>query len=197
MQFEKMADIIPEGRAENAEIKHLEITKEDALLDSMRSMSKGYVPVTPGKMCRLFVMGNLMMSDGPDEHRTNIEVVRRAHGDVLIAGLGIGMVLLPILQKKDVESVTVIEKYIGVYSLVAHHIRNHAGEDGKKLKFDIADIYLWTPPKDMKYDTIYFDIWTSVSPDDIAGMTKLKRKFARRLNRDHSGAWMGCWCEKT
>ena len=48
-----------------------------------------YVP--PGRYARLFVNGTMFMSDTPMERNTNYAVVRNAHGNVLIAGLGIGL----------------------------------------------------------------------------------------------------------
>lgn len=36
--------------------------------------------------------------------------MREAHGDVLLAGLGIGMLALACAQKENVNSVTVLEK---------------------------------------------------------------------------------------
>lgn len=192
--FERMATIIPPGESGTVKIEHVTITAADAALDNMRAFGR-YSPVTPGTMCRLLVSGSLMMSDGPNEHHTNSEIVHKSHGDVLIAGLGIGMVLLPILKKSEVRTVTVIEKYPDVDALVTPHIRKAAGTDAEKLSVGIADIFAWSPYKGSKYDIIYFDIWPSVCVDDLDQMTALKRKYAKNLRRTNPNSWMGCWYE--
>ena len=57
----------------------------------------------PAPLCQLFVDGALVMSDGANEHETNRGVVRKAQGDVLVAGLGIGMICLPIRAAEEDE----------------------------------------------------------------------------------------------
>jgi hypothetical protein len=42
------------------------------------------------------------------------------------------------------------------------------------------------------FDTIYFDIWPTISTDNLAEMATLNRRFARRLN---PGGWRGSWME--
>ena len=51
-----------------------------------------------------------IMSNTPMEEYTNREFVEKAHGDILIAGLGIGMIILPLQDKEAVKSITIIEK---------------------------------------------------------------------------------------
>ena len=60
---------------------------------------------------------DVIMSDTPNERLWNREAVRRAHGHVLIAGLGIGMILPPILIKPEVKRVVIVEKELEVIDL--------------------------------------------------------------------------------
>ena len=113
-------------------------------------------------------------------------MVARAEGDVLIAGLGLGMVLTGILDKSEVNTVTVIEKSRDVIDLVEPHIEHI------KLNIICADIFDWVPPKGHKWDVIYFDIWQNASID-LEQSTKLKRKFARRKQ---GIKWMKSWNEE-
>ena len=100
MTFPKMHELIPAGKKGAAEIEHFEVSQESAALSCLRRES-----ISPGQYCCLYVDRQLMMSDGDAEHRSNIQAVHKARGDVLIAGLGIGMILIPILRKPEVTSV--------------------------------------------------------------------------------------------
>lgn len=189
--FHSMAEIIPEGTLPTASIEHFEVSKEASQHTAMRAAfgrPSEYVP--EGRYCRLKVGRTVMMSDTWMEQRMNIDVVLRAHGKVLIAGLGIGMVLLPILAKPEVTSVLVIELNPDVVQLVEVAIRHAAGSNADKLQVIVADIFDWDPPKGELWDMIYFDIWPTICTDNLRDMTKLHRKFARRKN---PGAWMNSW----
>lgn len=191
--FGRMVDVIPEGTAGNARVTHRRISAEAARFDVLRASMKGYAPCREGTICQLFVDGDMMMSDGGNEHETNREVVFRAQGDVLIAGLGIGMVLIPILCKPEVRTVTVLEKSSGVIELVEIPVRRHLGLPVKsKLTVIKADAFKWQPSKGVCFDTIYLDIWPDICTDNLKDITKLKRHFARRLR---PGGWMGAWVE--
>jgi hypothetical protein len=191
--FTPVVEIVPPGQQGVAKIDHFEISKRESEFTSMRAAfgrSSEFVP--EGKYVRLEVKGyGLMMTDTLMEQTTNRGVVLRAKGKVLIMGLGIGMVLIPILKNPAVTSVTVIEKYQDVVDLVVPALRASLPE-ASKLGVIVADALEWTPPKGVKYDTIYFDIWPNICVDNLKDITLLKRRFARRKN---PGAWMGAWVE--
>ena len=128
------------------------------------------------------------MSDFHYERVTCEEVVRRAHGDVLIAGLGLGMILHPILKIEAVRSVTVIEKYQDVMDLVLPTL---AVND--KLQVVVGDICTWKPPRGRRYDVIWFDIWPDIEPTRLPEMTRLHRRYRRWLNRANPDCWMESW----
>jgi predicted membrane-bound spermidine synthase len=192
-----MADIIPEGEQGIARIEHYVIDEQAATFTQLRPLINagrpGSVAVRPGRYCRLMLNGGtLMMSDTDMERRSNREFVREARGQVIIAGLGLGMVLTAILPKPEVHSVYVIEQSQDVIDLVEPHIRATMGEHAKrKLAVECADIFEWPLPKKKTWDTIYFDIWSATNiPLDES--TRLKRRFARRRRE---GGWMGSWNE--
>ncbi len=132
----------------------------------------------------------LVMSDTPMERRTNRAFVDVAKGDVLIAGLGIGMVLPPLLNKDSVQSVTVVELEGDIIKMVEPAFRPLAKKSGKTLTIVEASIFDWTLPKGAMWDTIYFDIWSDICGDNWSEMKTLNRKFSRRLN---DGGWKGAW----
>jgi spermidine synthase len=189
--FQKMCDIIPEGQSGNVKVKHFEVSRTESQFTALRAIGGRDSFVSPGTYVHLYVGRHLMMSDTRMEKDSNKEVVCRAHGDVFIAGLGIGLILAPILANPEVTSVTVVEKYHEVVELVEPAIRKLPG--GEKLKVIEADILEWTPPKGQKWDVIYFDIWPDICTDNLEEMTTLHRRFARRKN---PGGWIESWQRK-
>lgn len=173
-------------------IEHYEVTKEQSQMTAI-NMHSGNDFVPPGKYTRLVNGRTVWMSDTDMEQRTNYGVVNKAKGDVLIAGLGLGMVLVPILAKPEVRHVTVLEKYPEVRKLVEVPLLMHLGtRTALKLTVIDADVHTWKPPAGQKWDCIYFDIWASQSTDTLQEIATLKRRFARRKAE---GGWMGAWRE--
>ena len=178
--FPLMVEIIPESTYGIASVEHFTVSEAESRFSSLRV--GGYVP--SGRYAKLKVNGCLMMSDTSMEHSTNWDVVHEARGHVLIAGLGLGMILHPILAKKEVAHVTVIEKYADVISLVGPSVKHD------KLTIIEGDIYEWKPAKGTKYETIYFDIWAEQSTDCLEDMRKLHFRFRPYKIKE---GWMNSW----
>lgn len=128
-----------------------------------------------------------MMSNTSMEKFSNQKAVNRSHGHVLIGGLGIGLIIIPICEKDDVLSVTVIEKNPDVIALVAPHIKH------QKLTIIQADIMEWRPAKGRKFNSIYFDIWPDINLDNLDDIKKLHACFKFRLDRKDPHCWMSSW----
>jgi spermidine synthase len=187
--FISMADKVPEGSLGKAIIKHFTIGPIGEEISALRAIIQNDPDeaLGQGSYCQLFVDGVLMMSDTPMEHRTNVEVVDRAHGYVFIAGLGIGMILIPILQKPEVTKVTVVEKSQDVIDLVGPNFTN------PKLEIVCADVYNYIPQTGTKYDTIYFDIWPNLSSYELRDMERLHKRYQKYRA---VGGWMESWKRK-
>jgi spermidine synthase len=181
-----MAEIVPEGSVGEARVEHFTVSEQDSKFTSIRALvNPGRDEfVEPGTYARLIVCGATMMSDTRMERRSNVGVLHHASGHVLIAGLGLGMIIHPIAAKKEVKSITIIEKSADVIALVAPTLPK------KKVTVVEGDIFTWTPPKGTKYDTIYFDIWVNITTDNLDDMAKLNRRFARFKAE---GAWVYSW----
>lgn len=115
----------------------------------------------------------IVMSTTPMELRTNRVAVERAHGKVLIGGLGLGVVARAVASLRQVESVTVIERAQEVIDLV-----------GPSLPLNIeivpGDVATWTPPAGTRYDFVYLDIWDDIpNGDDWEEIKRLRRRFRR------------------
>lgn len=191
MSFRNMTEVVPEGRSGSVQVVHFTVSLEEAKMASLRAAinRRPDLVVSPGSYCKLLVGDTIMMTDTDMERRSNAEALFRAKGDVLIAGLGIGMILLPILEKPTVTSVTVLEKSPDVVALVEPHIRK-ASTQAHKLSVLLEDVWTWKPPKGRVWDVIYFDIWPFICTDNLQEIGVLHRRFARRKVK---GGWMSSW----
>jgi spermidine synthase len=179
-EFPEMVRIVPEKTVGVASVQHFEITETESRFSSLRPGE--YVP--PGKYAKLLVNGRLWMSDTRMERTTNWEIVYKAHGNVLIAGLGLGMILHPLLKKKDVTHITVVEKHADVIALIQPTLKS------KKITIVHGDIFTWRPEKGTKFDAIYFDIWADHTLNSFEEMRTLHKAFRAYRAPD---AWVESW----
>jgi len=189
--FEAMADIVPQGNRGQASVSHFQISSKEAEFSKLRAeLNPGReVSVRSGRYCRLTVAGQTMMTDTPMEHNSNREFVQGAKGRVLIAGLGIGMVLVPLLKNPQVSHITVMEKSLDVIELVAPSFH----QESDRLTILHQDCFDGCP-KGLKFQTIYFDIWPTICGDNWPEMRKLHRKYRSALE---PAGWMGSWQQTT
>ena len=103
--------------------------------------------------CQLTIGGVGWMYDTYHERIMNEIAVTQATGDVLIGGLGLGMILHPILAKPEVCSVTVLENSEHVAALVMPSLDHIAGRE--KLRLQMCDATQELPAGD--YDAIWLD----------------------------------------
>lgn len=190
--FLEMCKILKPAKGKEFEIVHYKLTEEEIKWSQFRdaiNFRREHVEQKPGTIVQLKnKYGEIMMSDTEMERRTNSALLWKANGDVLIGGLGLGMVLLTVQAKEEVNSITVIEIHQEIIDLVAHQL-----PFSEKVSVVCGDIFEWYPPRGVKYDTIYFDIWDGICGDHYEEMKKLHRRFARRLNRENPDCWMSCW----
>lgn len=175
---------IPSGERGMWKVEKIEIDKEQAEFSKLRAVFDGRGRLEAGTYTRLHHRTRgIVMSDSPDEMRDHLEIVIRATGHVLINGLGLGMVIAAVLRRPAVERVTVIEIDPDVIALVAPH---YACD---RLEVIQSCAYSWKPPKGAHYGAVWHDIWDTLCGDNLAQMTRLKRKYSRRCD------WQGCWGE--
>lgn len=168
------------------------ITKEKTeaiTLNDMRIMRDGLPPVPIGKWTRLLIDGDLWMSNTPMETVSNYGFCRKAHGKVLIGGLGMGLMLSELLPKKKVDSITVIEIDEDVVETIAPLFADD------KLKIVEADIFDWKPNKGEKFDCIFFDIWQEINVDNLQEINRLHKKFKNYINRQNTESLMQSWMQ--
>lgn len=155
-------------------------------LTRMRAAMHGQ-PLHADTYTRLFVDDQLWMTDAEFECATNAGFVRCAKGDVLVAGLGLGLVLTPLLKNRKVESVTVLERSRDVIDLIGPLYQH------MKLSIIEADARMWNVPK-KGFDYIYLDIWADVpNGDNHEEIKELKKKYRAGLRK---GGTVQAWCEE-
>lgn len=174
MKYTDVIARVPEGACGAAKIVH----DTPSGLDRIRGSMDGQ-PLTREKYARLLINGHAIMTDAEFERGTNT-VIFEAKGDALVAGLGIGLILDPLLAQCD--SVTVVERSPDVIGLVGPHF--------PKCRIVQGDIHEWEPDKGAKYDFIYFDIWGDFNADMVNEADQLEAKFRKRLRK---GGLMRSW----
>src|SRR5262249_14419804 len=95
---------------------------------------------------------------------------------------GLGIAAQIALGKPEVSTVTAIELSIDVICLVAAHLADH------RLTIIHADAFGWTPPKAMRWNVVWHDIWDDICADNLKQIAVLHRRYGRRCD------WQGSWC---
>lgn len=182
--YKDMAQLLKPGKKGDFEIKHFEVQK------SFRAVLDG---ITPGTYVKLTHNGEVVMSNTGMEERTNRSFVSNAYGDILIGGLGIGMIIMAIQSKDNVKSITVVEKYQEVIDLVASQLPFN-----DKVRIINADVFEWKPERGQRFDCVYMDIWNFINSDVYhEEMKPLKRKYGHYLKpvADSPKRFNECWAE--
>lgn len=179
---------VPEGQMGDWAVERFEITEAAAKLYNLRATLHGfgYRGVRPGNYTKLTHNAQIIMSDTPAEIRDHLEVIRKAAGNVLLNGLGLGLVLRACLLKPEVDHITVIEIAPEVIALVEPHLRKQFDD---KFTVHEADALFWQAPNNSRWDVVWHDIFDTICADNLPIMTRLKRRYGSRCS------WQGCWAE--
>lgn len=181
--WKKIADIITPCKVGNVEIDIMDYTKREI---GFRETISG---LRAEKYARLLIDNETMMSETPMEHRTNLDFVCKAHGDVLIGGLGIGMIIMAIQDICSVKSITVLENNENVIKACSSLPFN------EKVKIINEDVFKFKPTQ--KYDCVYMDIWFYPDEEAYEEMKTLKRKYGHYLKpkSESPHRFNMCWAE--
>lgn len=174
----------PDGISGEWRIETFEVSKADSDMSRIRSIMHPEEFVEAGTYKRLTRGQPVVMSNTRMERNTNRPILRMATGRVLINGLGLGMVPVAILAKPELTELWIVEKSPDVIALTGPTITKDP-----RVKLVNADAFEWSAPKGMKFDAVWHDIWDYITSENLAQMTTLKRRYARRCT------WQGCWAE--
>jgi predicted membrane-bound spermidine synthase len=183
MDFKFGTVSVPDGSVGDWRIDTINLSNKDVMMSNLRALRDNPIMYCPPGTYKRLVHSKrgTVMSNTQMEIETAREVMRHAQGDVLINGLGLGMVLEGILSKDNVISVKVCEIDQEVIDLVGPHFND------PRLKIVQADAYTYKPAKGERYNYIWHDIWDDINSDNLPLMAKLARKWARRAGAQ--GFW--------
>lgn len=184
--FTPMVDILKPAESGAWRVEPFEITDSDS---NWAAISDPRGRIYSGRYVRLMQSHTVVMSDTFMERMTNYDVVRQARGNVFVAGLGIGMILVPILAKPEVRIVMVAERFDEVIEMVEPQLRAYLPAD-QAAKLTVVKLNALSMEPLNGWDTIYFDIWPTMNSDNYEEMKLLHRKHNRRRN---PGAWIESW----
>lgn len=182
-------------------IKQFYVSEHEAAFSKLRAAinpQRSDRSVYEGTYTMIAVDGELWMSDTPAEVVDHLGVDRmmrvmkwRAKPplNVLIVGLGLGMVLNRAIAVHEVTRVDVVEIDQRVIDAVGPHFTALAAEHGVELHIHHADIHQWRP-KDLYWDVVWLDIWPHIDSDDMPEVTRLRRRFRKR------SLWLGAWAQE-
>ena len=130
-----------------------------------------------------------MMSNHESEIITNKKFIDSAKGDVLIFGLGLGLIIFPLLKEIGINKITIIELDKGLIDMVSPIIRFQ--DPLRKVKIINADSFSWETQE--KFDTIYFDIWETIDEKAYIEMEILEKRYQKNLKEE---GWIDSWCSE-
>jgi len=179
---------VPEGKQGDWMVQKMVITPTDSKFTMIQASKYGRGFIPPGEYLRLAWMGEVIMSNTPDEiwdHRVFIHNAKKMGGDILINGLGLGMCIEAILECESITSITVIEKSPDVIALTGPTY-----SQDPRVKIINADALEYIPEKGKRFSCVWHDIWPDICADNLEEMAKLHRKYGRRCE------WQGSWCRR-
>lgn len=185
--------------SETYTIDRIILSEERVNVEKIRSRMDGNGWLTRGLKAefpyvRLVKKGEgVMMSDTPMERNTNMDFIQKANGDVLIFGLGLGLIILPLLNKENVKSITVVELYQDLIDVVSPILR--VNDPKGKLTIIQGDCFEFHKQnnKDKKFDCIYGDIWIKIDTDNYNEMKILTKNWKNRINRSNPNSFIDHW----
>lgn len=194
---------VPEGKSGIYEIARQEMTKNDALVaTAMEGVMKSGRYAEPGIYTILKRFGKngnpydetIVMSDHLCEVADHVDLVAYAKSHapldrVLINGLGIGVAIE--LLMPYVKHITIIELSKDVIKLTAPHYINRYGD---RLEIIQHNALTYRPPKDIRYNAVFHDIWDYISENNLAEMRHLQRRYGRLC--DWQQSWAREYCQK-
>lgn len=187
---------VPEGTSGKWKVERFTVPEEPTLAE-LRHWREGR-PVPPGTYTRLSnPRDGTFMSDTPAEMNDARELLWNAHGDILITGLGIGMIPRLLLREDlrsrfcrtglEIVSVTIVELEQDVINLVAPAL---AGDD--RLQIVHADAFEWDPGN-RRFDWAWHDIWPQEpGEDEVPQITALRQHYRPFMRpRGRQLIWLG------
>ena len=182
------------------ELDHFSLTEEQVKSIRMRAMFNMYSNPfaqydyrikASDTFTRLCKGKAVWMSNTPMEQGTNRDFLRHAYGDTFLAGLGIGMLVLPLLKAPEVTSLHVVELEEDVIKIF---MEAASGLDLSKLTVHHGDAF---KPEEFlnghKFNSLYFDIWKSIDSDNYPETKELYKTYRKHIDYKSSKPFVDFW----
>lgn len=185
----KLTDLIPDvklpsGKKGHHKIESFTVSVQEATFQCMQMAIKDRLEegIIPGTYTRLVRDdGTIVMSDTISERRDHAEFVEAAFGWVLVNGLGLGMIIPPVLAKRKVKHLIVVENNQDVLDLVAPtYLKRYP----KRLSIVKADAFYFELSRCP--DVVWNDIWDFISDENVPEMDDLEEKY-------RGASWCDSW----
>lgn len=125
----------------------------------------------------------LWMSNTPSEVQDMQSLVHWASGNVVVAGLGIGIVATLLSRMDRVKTITVVEISQEVIQLVGPHL-------GGNISVVNADFREWIKTQgESSFDYLVLDIWRNISLDELHDMLNLAHIAIQHVGKIDVAVW--------
>jgi hypothetical protein len=131
---------IPEGSSGDFSVKHIHT---DKWCDTKEPLDTYTI---------LYHKHEHIMQDTTREYKEHEQFLKDVSGNVIVAGLGLGLINQSLINNPNVTSVTIVEKYQEVIDLVWKYCPKN-----DIIRLIHSDIYEWKP--DCVFDIGWFDSW--------------------------------------
>lgn len=180
---------VPDGKNGKWEISTFELSAHAADMHNVRELGGFERFIEAGVSYKALYRMNggarsIIMTNTPSEVADHLPFIRSATGDVLIFGLGLGMVVQALIEKETVRNITIVEIDPEIIELSGKHYLR-ASEKVTVIQGDAFEFY-----EKKNYDAIWFDIWDDIDDENLPQMRQLKKRW-----KANSPIRM-CWAEK-
>lgn len=133
--------------------------------------------------------GEVIMSNGKVELLSNYEFIQNAEGDIIVFGLGLGLIIFPLLSCNLVKSITIVEKNDKIINYVGSVVKKMDLEN--KVSLIHSDAHSFVSSEKNSFDYIYFDIWNSLNENSFEEMEQIQKNFQylKRNEKSRMRSW--------
>lgn len=125
--------------------------------------------------------GDYIISNSNDILKMYKPYLDELNGDILIFGLGLGILILPLLEDSTINNIDVIELDVDMINYV--YTNRISGLDTFN-KLNVINDNAFTYNTNNMYDYILIDIWSDINSTVINDANTLKDKFTQNLNQN-------------
>lgn len=195
---------IPEGQSGNCRIEHRIIKKGDAVVvrsarEALFGGGKAESYLAPHDLRIHYLVEEgvaTWTTDLPQEIRSQLPCIEDFHGDVLVGGLGVGLIVAALGRNPKVHTVTVVEQSPDVIKLVWEHLLNSENDllwTNKTYNVVQADLFQYLRDYKAsgarKFACAYYDIWCPNSEDVLFTHIRPLRELSKGVVFDKVYCW--------